>query len=80
MSDLECVRWDRRERCHTCYTQVAREGELQPATQSRTVDSRDGGHGQTLEFTERGAQIGEELGDLALGHATPLCQIGAGAE
>ena len=74
---MEFVGWDRR---HTCYAQVAREGELQAATQSGTVDGRDGGHGQALEFTERGAQVGEELGDLTLGHATALCQIGAGAE
>jgi hypothetical protein len=73
-------RKSRQRAIHTCYAQVARKGELQPAAQRGSVHGRDGGHGQALELAERGAQVGEEPGDLALGHAAPFCQIGAGAE
>lgn len=67
-------------RAHTCYAQVTRKSELQSAAQSGSVDGRDGGHGEALELGKRGAQVGEELGNLVLGHRAPFNQIGAGAE
>ena len=65
---------------HTRYTQVTCKSELQPTTESRSVNSRDSGHWEALKFAERSAQVGEELGYLAFGHRATFCQIGTRAE
>ena len=64
----------------TCDPQVTCKSELKPATEGRAVYCGKCGDGETLERTERAAEVDKELVDLRFGHGCSFDQVRARTE
>ena len=64
----------------TCDPQVTCKSELEPATEGGAVYCGKCGDGETLERTERAAEVDKELVDLRFGHGGAFDQVRASTE